>query len=252
MTGLENKNRDVEDFSLLWYNNPAMPKREGDKVEMQNRQETLLRTYEVCNQDSNAMVRNYWAATAAFLSVNTGVLAWLAKTAISSDMSDILANPIFSSAVVTVVGLAIISITVFLWLWLKSTNRRIHINNTAMVLIERELGIFGKERIADILDRPDKDKNTATLCDTQNTQLNKEIENKDYPLTYLDRKYLDTVLMRLLSRYPKHLHIGGSKCVKGIYLTLISVWGLIVAFSVAHANLVIIHHILHILSQFAR
>jgi hypothetical protein len=179
-----------------------MPEREGDKVEMENRQETLLRTYEVCNQDSNAMVRNYWAATAAFLSVNTGVLAWLAKTAISSGRGGIFHPAIFGNVVITAVGLAITSITVFLWLWLKSTNRRIHINNRAMVLIERELNIRGKERIAYIL-----------------------------------------------ARRPR---FSGSQAVKGIYLTMISVWGLIVGFNVAYAKLVIIHDIIRHLLQFAK
>ncbi len=126
------------------------------------------------------------------------MLGWLAKSAITNGLS----YSVMGSPVIVIVGLAMISITIFLWFWLNSTNRRIHMNNAAMVLIERELQIRGKERIA-----------------------------------------------YMIEKFP---HISGSKSVMGIYLTLISVWGIVVSLNVVYTHSSILHHIIRLLLQFAK
>jgi hypothetical protein len=175
---------------------------------MQNRQEILLREYGVCNQDSNSMAHTYWVATTAFASVNTGILGWIAKTGISDTMGGRLLPTLLNNTVITVVGLAIIAITVFLWLWLKRTNWLIKINNHRMSEIERllhelnlDLGIQKNSLVEHLNNDSEWDK----------------LPNEDKG--------------RLSKLYRERPCLGGYKCVKSIYITLISIWAFLIASS---------------------
>ena len=116
-----------------------------------DRQEILLKEYEVCQHDSSAMISAHWTVTGIFMGISTAVLGWILYSVISKSSS--LESV---KGLVLVFGVVIIILLILLLLWMKRVDFLVQINNQRMRIIETQLGM-SKNRIVDVLDNHWKD-----------------------------------------------------------------------------------------------
>ena len=105
-----------------------------------DREEKLLKQYEVCQHDSSSMVSAHWTVVGIFIGINAALLGAVAYMLSSS----------FGSTVqwtVLALGLASGGIFVCLWAWLNRVNKRVRCNECLMRDIEGELNIEVKKKL---------------------------------------------------------------------------------------------------------
>ncbi len=112
-----------------------------------NRQDVLLKEYEVCQQDINHNASQYWVVVGIFMGINTVLLGWVVYSIIQKS------EPPSENAkwLVVVLGLAVIAIVAVLWFWMNRVNFLIRISHHRMQEIETELGMR-KNLIINLLD----------------------------------------------------------------------------------------------------
>jgi len=112
-----------------------------------DRQEILLKEYEICQKDSSAMISAQWTVVGIFMTINTALLGWILKDIISAGI--ILEN---FKGLVLAFGVGIILIIILLWQLLERVSFLVRINNNRMEIIETQLGIW-KNRLVGIYDK---------------------------------------------------------------------------------------------------
>ncbi len=121
-----------------------------------DREEVLLKEYEVCQLDNNSSGTRFWIAFGIFFGINTALLGWIAPSIISKSMSLSKNNLEWLSYItdnvgwlvfILVLGLGIIGILISLWLWLNRVNYLIRMNHHRMREIEEVLGMLKNSTI---------------------------------------------------------------------------------------------------------
>ena len=112
-----------------------------------NRQEILLKEYEVCQQDGSSIASTHWTVVGIFIALNTALLGGAAYTILAGKL------PLYENIkwLVLMFGVLVVLIAMFLRSWLNRANFLIFTNNFRMRQIEIELGMQ-KNRLVDLLD----------------------------------------------------------------------------------------------------
>ncbi len=116
-----------------------------------DRQEILRREYEACRQDITDTMSRYWTIVSIFIPVDT-VLLGGAGFIVKSGSSTI---GLETKLLITLLGLGIIAILVFLWCWGNRMNFYIRVGWHRIREIETELGML-KNRTIHWLDNPEE------------------------------------------------------------------------------------------------
>jgi len=128
---------------------PSPLKERGIKgVRYINRQDILLREYEVCQQANDSIGRQVWLSTSVFLSTNVGLLGWIAYGITTRGAP----HPDNIHWLVLGLGLGIISIFIFWIHWLNRMQFLTRMNYERMREIEIDLGMW-KNWFARALDK---------------------------------------------------------------------------------------------------
>jgi hypothetical protein len=106
----------------------------NDRQLTREEREALLVEYQVCQRDSNAIIRTHWIVVSIFVGINTALLG-----AIAYKLNSNIQWVVFS------LGVALITIFICLWLWLDRVNKLVGINESLMRKIEKNLDIAVKE-----------------------------------------------------------------------------------------------------------
>ena len=104
--------------------------------------EALLVEYQVCQQDSDAMIRTHWTVAGIFIGINTALVGAVAYMLNSSNSS----SGTHTQWIVLALGLALAGVFVCLWLWLDRVNRNVGANECVMRRIERCLHLPTREK----------------------------------------------------------------------------------------------------------
>ena len=108
-------------------------------------EQAWLVEYQVCQQDANSTSSNYWTLAGIFIGVSSVLLGWL--------LYGMLANAVNTYAfrtIITVVGVSMMMVLVFLWFWLKRVNYLADRYYDRMHEIEIKLGMHKNFRISAI------------------------------------------------------------------------------------------------------
>ncbi len=119
-----------------------------------DREEILLKEYEIAQHHLNALNAQVWLATSIFLSINSGVLAYIFKQSLNS--LDVLV-PVF----VSVIGIIAILILALWKRWIKRVQFVHLITYHRMRQIEEALGLW-KNRFVAALDDSKNDPSKAS------------------------------------------------------------------------------------------
>lgn len=118
-----------------------------------DRQEILLKEYELCQQDIIDTSSRYWTIVSIFMAVSTAILGAIATGLISGNFISqaiqrhALPQTLVVGSFVFVLGGGIITILVFLMKWLDRVNCLTVINYERMREIETELGMRKNLRV---------------------------------------------------------------------------------------------------------
>jgi hypothetical protein len=120
---------------------------------MADKNDILLKEYEVCEQDISSTSINYWTLAGIFIGISSALLGGLLYGILTNiqvittiSTSDALTLRI----IISVLSGAIITILVFLYFWLKRVNYLADRNYERMREIELELGMWKSWRIHSI------------------------------------------------------------------------------------------------------
>ena len=114
-----------------------------------DRQEILLKEYEVCQQDINFNSSRYWTIVGIFIPVNTAILGWMVYLLISNIKLDGYIK--WGLLIVLLFCLGMTFIIFALIYWLDRVNSIIRVNYHRMREIEKFLGMR-KNCLVDVLD----------------------------------------------------------------------------------------------------
>ena len=99
-----------------------------------SREDTLLKEYEVCQQDSSSMVSAHWTVVGIFIGINTALLG-----AVAYLLNGAPANHV--RWIVVALGLFSLGVFASLWRWLNRVNSLVRANEQTMRWIETCLGM---------------------------------------------------------------------------------------------------------------
>jgi len=200
---------------------------------MRERTEILLREYENCQSHVNALSNQYWIAGGVFVAVNTALLGAILVGVFQAriDIQNICLSPIaVPSAIVLVLGLAMIIILKALLKWNKRGRSTILICYERMREIEAELGMW-RGWIIHGLDGMEKEKKQCTYnFDTNKLALVCDAGSaiKDSLTRYHPLEWWQALRRKSFYAPPK-----GFKSVQCIFYTLMVVWSVIVVAALA-------------------
>jgi len=112
-------------------------------------EQAWLVEYQVCQQDANSTSSNYWTLAGIFIGVSSVLLAGIIYGVLAND-NGFNAIDCTLRTLVTIFGVAIITILVFLWFWLKRVNYLTDRNYERMREIELDLGMWKSWRVHSI------------------------------------------------------------------------------------------------------
>jgi len=217
--------------------------------------EALLKEYEVCQQDINSTSSNYWTLAGIFIGVSSVLLAGIIYGVLAND-NGFNAIDCTLRTLVTIFGVAIITILVFLWFWLKRVNYLTDRNYERMREIELDLGMWKSWRVhsidtwkdlgfksSDTLD----DKKIDEIWNSMKGKLKERLPEKYFKRLRERKKELVQFCNRCNRFHPQHWYEGRSRNLHyivilsiliGLWLSLIlSVWlpliAVIIAFPVS-------------------
>jgi len=184
-----------------------------------DRQEVLLKEYEICQQDNNSIGSQIWLSASVLMSANVALLAWFAYVIIKElplpeNTEGLVTVPEW---LVTVLGIAIIAI---FWSWNRWLNRMRFlkfINYERMREIESALGMRKNWR-AYGLDKPEK------LTSEEKELLVREIADE---LGKLGIPMADD-LIEWKRKRVRHAPSKGLEGSKGMAMIIMVLWGILV------------------------
>ncbi len=112
-------------------------------------EQAWLVEYQVCQQDANSTSSNYWTLAGIFIGVSSVLLAGIIYGVLANN-NGFYAIDCILRTIVTIFGVAIITILLFLWFWLKRVNYLADRYYDRMHEIEIKLGMHKNFRITAI------------------------------------------------------------------------------------------------------
>lgn len=209
-----------------------------------NREDNLLKEYEVCQQAINSSSQNYWLITGIFIGVSSALLAGLMLGVLSNDG---LFNAITGKTtedlqilriVTTFLGVPVIIIIIMLFLWLQRVNYLSDRTYERMREIELEYGMW-KHWIILTIDKW-KDKYIENLDDKAKEAIWSKLKvklikglSKEY-VTKLEGKK-EELMERcnlIIKNSPQRCYHRPSRTYiyKVIIFTLVSVWSALILY----------------------
>jgi hypothetical protein len=122
-----------------------------------DRVQILLKEYEICHEDSNALASRFWSFANIFIPTNLALLGLLVSVMLTK--TDISNAPF----IVLFIGLAAIGILICVLLWLKRINHQHQFNYGRAHEIEFELGMWKNLRLHAIGSFKDDSFNTKSI-----------------------------------------------------------------------------------------
>lgn len=207
-----------------------------------DRNEILLKEYEICQEDNNAQSTRYWSIFGIFVSVNVVVLGALAYGLLNGDFLKRLSNITISYEIIAYYSIANILIvafavlTVLLKFWLDRINYLISSNHKGIHEIELELKMYRSFKIHIIdkwqrIRRKLKIKNNSFICENDKNriwkivwdELSREYESEKFALLQSDK----TTIENFVKYQPKRYSLPSRFIAYRIFWVIFVVWSIV-------------------------
>lgn len=207
-----------------------------------DREEILLKEYEICHEDNKAQSSRYWGIFGIYVSVNVAVFGALIYGLLNSDFLTRFANAKGSYEVIAYYAIAMILIvafaviTVLLKIWLDRSNYLISNNHKRIHEIELELGMYRSLKIH-IIDKWHqkkqelKIKNNSNISENDNNKIWEKIWD-DLSTEYDTEKFAllqnnkDTI-ENFVKYQPKSYSRPSRYVAYGIFWVIFIVWSIV-------------------------
>ena len=187
-----------------------------------DREEILLKEYEVCQRDADASARNFWTTFGFFVSFSTAIIGGMIAFGIRTQYINEI-HPIWLGLIL-IFGIIVLIVLCFLKSWLERVNYFIGSNNRRMRDIEIELGMEKNLRVW-ALDKWEK------LCREENKEQYETLRKKivqNFEFISDEKKQRIANCEEPLPDDYKPPATGRKVFFRKLFYPLISIWGILV------------------------
>lgn len=182
-----------------------------------DREQILLKEYEICHDDSNALASRFWSFANIFIPTNLALLALLITALLKKEVH----VGILETLIVGVIGICAIITLVSVLLWLKRTNSIQQSNYERAREIECTLGMWKNWRLH-ALDRYDvRQKNFVDSDPEIDSYMSTKLFDYRPPDWWQRTKEKNSFFSRAI----------GSRVVCTILITIMVLWFLLITYS---------------------